>query len=348
MESEDQDKPNEPTQKRLEDARKKGQIARSQDALTASVYAGFLIAALGFGESALLASADAGMTALHSPARIDAWALSIAMLSPVLPLFLLPAVSVLGLLLLQRGLVFTGENLLPQLSRIDPLAASKHRFGPDGLMEFLKGTTKMTLVSLLLALILQRQLDALIATPMLDPGPGSAFILAVLVQFLAAVLAISLVFAAGDMMWQIHRHRKRNRMSRQELMDEHREAEGDPQTRAIRRQRAQEIALNRMLADVPTADVVVVNPEHYAVALKWHRSRRQAPICIAKGVDDAALRIRQIAAEHSVPIHRDPPTARALHASVEVGAEIRPEHYRSVAAAIRFAEAMRKRARAVR
>ena len=103
--------------------------------------------------------------------------------------------------------------------------------------------------------------------------------------------------------------------------------------------------MNRMLADVATADVVVVNPTHYAVARKWHREKRQAPICVAKGVDEIAARIRARAAEHGVPIHSDPPTARALHASVEIGQQIAPEHYRAVAAAIRFAQAMRRRAR---
>ena len=112
-----------------------------------------------------------------------------------------------------------------------------------------------------------------------------------------------------------------------------------------RRQRAQAIAMNRMLADVPKADVIVVNPTHYAVALKWSRKSGRAPVCLAKGVDEAAARIREIAATAGVPIHSDPPTARALHASVETGQEIRPEHYAPVAAAIRFAESMRRRAR---
>jgi flagellar biosynthetic protein FlhB len=101
-----------------------------------------------------------------------------------------------------------------------------------------------------------------------------------------------------------------------------------------------------MLADVPKADVVIVNPTHFAVALKWSRRKGAAPVCVAKGVDEVAARIRAAAAEAGVPIHRDPPTARALHATVNLGEEVRPEHYRAVAAAIRFAERMRSRARA--
>ena len=132
-------------------------------------------------------------------------------------------------------------------------------------------------------------------------------------------------------------------MSRKEMIDEAKDSEGDPHVKMQRRQRGQEIATNRMLQDVATADVVVLNPTHYAVALKWNRKGRGAPVCVAKGMDEIAARIREKAAEAGVPMHRDPPTARAIHASVEIGQPIRPEHYQAVAAAIRFAEAMRKR-----
>jgi flagellar biosynthesis protein FlhB len=108
---------------------------------------------------------------------------------------------------------------------------------------------------------------------------------------------------------------------------------------------AQEVATNRMLTDVASANVVVVNPTHYAVALKWDRTKDGAPICVAKGVDEVARKIRERAAEHGVPIHSDPPTARAIHAAVEIGQEIQVEHYRAVAAAIRFAELMRRKAK---
>jgi flagellar biosynthetic protein FlhB len=134
-------------------------------------------------------------------------------------------------------------------------------------------------------------------------------------------------------------------MSRKELMDEYKESEGDPHFKAARRQRAQDIATNRMLADVEGADVVIVNPTHYAVALRWDRGKGGAPVCVAKGVDEIARVIRERAALHGVPVHSDPPAARAIYAAVELGQEIRIEHFRAVAAAIRFADAMRKKAR---
>ena len=128
-------------------------------------------------------------------------------------------------------------------------------------------------------------------------------------------------------------------------MDELKQSEGDPVMKQQRRQKGVDIATNRMLADVPKADVIVVNPEHYAIALEWSRMPGEAPVCIAKGVDEIAGRIREIAGENDIPIHSDPPTARAIYASVPLGEEILPEHYRPVAAAIRFAEDIRKKAR---
>jgi flagellar biosynthetic protein FlhB len=129
-------------------------------------------------------------------------------------------------------------------------------------------------------------------------------------------------------------------------MDEFRQSEGDPMQRAERRRRAQDLAAGISAADIRAASVVVVNPTHVAVALRWTRGDRTAPVCVAKGVDALALRIREIAAEAGVPIRSDPPTARAIFATVGVGEPVRPEHYRAVAAAIRFAEAMRLKARA--
>ncbi len=166
-----------------------------------------------------------------------------------------------------------------------------------------------------------------------------------MVEFLFVILIISTVIGGLDYFWQLAEHHRQNRMSRKEMMDEHKEFEGDPHTKAQRRQRGYDIATNRMLADVDTADVVMVNPTHYAVALKWVRCRQAGTRCVAKGVDEIAARIRERAALAGVPIHSDPPTTRALHASVDIGHEVQPEHFRAVAAAIRFSEAMRRKAR---
>ena len=153
---------------------------------------------------------------------------------------------------------------------------------------------------------------------------------------------------AVDWLWEWGQHRRQNRMSRQELMDETKSSEGDPHIKQQRRARAQAIAMNQMLADVPKADVIVVNPTHYAVALRWDRAGGGVPICVAKGVDEIAHRIRAVAAEAGVPVFSDPPTARSLHAMIEIGAPIHPDHFRAVAAAIRFADLIRAKARKAR
>lgn len=159
-------------------------------------------------------------------------------------------------------------------------------------------------------------------------------------------LTIGLSFAVIDLLWKRLEYLRRQKMSRKELQDEYKENEGDPHFKAARRQKGVDIVMHSMLADVEKADVVIVNPTHYAIALEWKRGSGRAPVCLAKGVDEVARRIRQRADEHKVPIWSDPPCARALYASVDIGEEIRAEQFAPVAAAIRFAEVMRRKARA--
>jgi flagellar biosynthetic protein FlhB len=257
----------------------------------------------------------------------------------------LPPVLVIAVLIATRSFAVTPDRIAPKLQRISPLATASHKFGAEGLMEFAKSTVKMGLVATILYLFLAARLEEVLATVYLSPAMSAAVLGRLTVEFLGLVLMVAVVLGGVDYLWQVHLHRQRNRMSRKEMLDEYKESEGDPHLKAARRQRAQELATNRMLADVATADVVVVNPTHYAVALRWDRAKGGAPVCVAKGVDEIARVIRERAAEHGVPIHSDPPTARAIHATVEIGQQIRTEHYRAVAAAIRFAEAMRRKAR---
>ncbi len=135
-----------------------------------------------------------------------------------------------------------------------------------------------------------------------------------LFRFIFIVITIALAIGAADYLWQYAEHMRKNRMSRKEIQDETKDAEGDPHVKQQRRQRAQEIATNQMMAEVPKADVVIVNPTHFAVVLKWSRRSGSAPVCVAKGVDEVAAAIRTTAGQSGVPIHSDPPTARALHA----------------------------------
>lgn len=338
------DKSHEPTPKRLTDARAKGEIARSPDLVTAIAFCGFVLALATIGAGA----ADTAGLALRSLLEHPDTGASEAVLAALRPLALLmlpPALAVVILLTAQRGVTFTLQNLAPRWSRIDPLAAAARRFGLDGLADFAKGLAKLCLVGAALVWFLAGQGDAVIGSMALAAGPGTLLMLDLLLRFLALCATVSLIVGGADYLWQLRRHMARNRMSRQDLIDEHKEAEGDPQARAARRQRGQDIAMNRMMADIPKADVVIVNPTHYAVALHWNRSAGRAPVCLAKGTDEVALRIRSIALAHGVPIHSDPPTARAIHATVDIGRSIRPEHYRAVAAALRLTAALRRKSK---
>ncbi len=355
-EADDQaEKEHDASQKRLDDARARGEVPHSQDLTAAAGLAGFTLAAAIFGTVALQNSASAGAIALEQVDRMSSQAFSggtltlralfLAMMSPLLPFFLVPAVAAVLAILAQGALVFAPEKLMPKLSRVSPLAIAKQKFGWEGLFTFLKSTAKLCMVSAILILFMSYRLGDVTVTLYLSPAQTTQILLRLTFDFLLLVLLVTTVVGGVDYFWQRAQHARKLRMSRQEMIDEHKESDGDPHAKASRRQRGYDIAMNTMLADVVKADVVIVNPTHYAVALKWARGSKKAPICVAKGVDEVATRIREQAAKHGIPIHSDPPTARTIHATVELGDQIRPQHFRAVAAAIRFAEAMRKKAR---
>jgi len=348
MSSEDDDKPFEASQKRLDDARAKGEVPRSADVTTAAGYGGFLLAAAVIGPASIgtlgtiLTRLLAG--AVDPRGVSGGWPLG-AIAAAVAPWFALPAALALLSLLAQRGLIFAPSKLVFKGSRISPLATAAQKFGRAGLFEFAKSFVKLLLYAVTLGVYLAREMPHILTALELAPGQVAAEMGALCIGLMSIVLVIAVALGLADLVWQHAEHARRHRMTRQEMIDETKESAGDPALRQQRRQKGISIAMNQMLADVPDANVVIVNPTHYAVALRWDRKEGRAPVCVAKGVDEVAARIRAVAQEHGVPIHADPPTARALHASLELGDEVQSEHYRAVAAAIRFAEAMRARAR---
>jgi flagellar biosynthetic protein FlhB len=349
------DKEHEASQQKLEQARKDGDIPRSVDLQTATATGSFLLALFSLGSWAVTRAGTAGMAALDQADRLSTLVTSgggapaagivLALAGPPLVLLLVAPVLVLALLFASRGIVFAPSKLAPRLSRISVMSAARQKFGIDGLVEFGKSAVKLGIVSLILYIFLAGRLEEILSSLYLTPAMSAALLIRLVLEFLFIVFLTQFALGGADYLWQIFRHRQRHRMSRKEMMDEFKESEGDPHLKSARRQRAQEVATNRMLTDVASANVVVVNPTHYAVALKWDRAKGGAPVCVAKGVDEIARKIRERAAEHGVPIHSDPPTARAIHAAVEIGQEILVEQYRAVAAAIRFADAMRRRVR---
>lgn len=350
------EKSHEPTQKRLDDARRKGDVAKSDEVAVAAAYLGLLLALAAAGAgmaagaggalSAFLANADRLSGVILGPGgRGVALALLGEAALAIAPLFLLPLAGAALALIAQRAIVVAPPNLAPKLSRVSPITALGQRFGPTGLMEFAKRMVKMTAVTIAAGWLLLGEIDAVVGTVRAAPAAAVTLMMDLVARLLVVVTVLAAAIAALDLIWVRYDHRRKLRMTLQELRDETKESEGDPYLKQKRRQRATDIATNRMLTDVPKADVVIVNPTHYAVALAWSRKKGSAPHCVAKGADELAMTIREIAGEAGVPIQRDPPTARALHAGLEIGQEIPPEMYRAVAAAIRFAEQMRARAR---
>jgi flagellar biosynthetic protein FlhB len=356
QERSEESKVHDPTPRRLEDLRRKGEIPRSADLAAAIGYSGILLALVGAGSGISDRLGSLGTALVARPDRIapllfdgHGAALPGGLLgaagAALAPLWLVPAALVVLALMAQRALVFTPAKLAPKLSRISPVQNAQNKFGLSGLVEFLKSFAKLVVYSAALGLYIAGALDRLVVSATFEPRQVAILVGRITVEFLAIVVVIALGIGAIDLIWQHVEHRRKNRMSHKELRDETKEAEGDPFLKERRRQKGQALARNGSLADVPDASVVVVNPTHVAVALKWSRSAAGAPVCVAKGVDEVALRVRRLAEEAGVPLRHDPATARALHATVEVGEEIGPELYGPVAAAIRFSEDVRARAR---
>lgn len=352
----DTEKSHEPTQHKLDEARGKGDVARSADLIAAASYGGFLLAALSTGAASLTGIGDvlAGLIGradplarqiFDGPAAAPVGGLILAVAGAVSAFLLMPGILALLSAVAQRGLVAAPDKLRPRLSRIDPVRNAKQKFGPTGLFEFAKSLAKLVFYSVILGVFMALRLSDMAGALYAEPHLVGALMARMLVEFLAFVLPVMLAIGAVDLVWQRFDHRRRLRMSHQELRDEHKQHEGDPHMKQERRQRAQRVAADRMMRDVPGADVVIVNPTHYAVALKWSRLPGTAPVCVAKGSGHVALAIRELAQGAGVPVRHDPPTARALYATTAIGAEIAPAQYRAVAAAIRFAERMRARAR---
>lgn len=344
------DRQHEPTEQKLRKARDQGDIPRSAELTAALSWLGFLLAFMG--GSALILPAWLGMAqrlmgAERLPEDGAPLVRSLGLLSAgaVVGVALAAAAVVLAGLVAQRGLVFTPSKLAPDLKRINPVKNFGQKFGKTGLVAFAISVAKLAGVGAG-GVVLFTSLGQTVAQ---SASMGSAaWITAIpllIRQVLVLALAVAAVFAAVDLLWKHFDFRRRNRMTRKELEDEHKDSEGDPHMKAARRQKAVDLALGSMLADVERADVVIVNPTHYAVALEWKRGSGRAPVCLAKGVDEIAARIRERARDHRVPIWSDPPCARALHATTRIGEEIPHEQFGPVAAAIRFAEAMRAKVR---
>lgn len=332
------DKTEAATPQRLEKARREGDVPLSRETVHfAALGAGILgMAALGPQTGRSLAEAAQGVLAgAHELQLQEAiWMLLGAALPAGLGIAAMAALGALAATLLQTGFLVSSKGLVPQFSRLNPGSGLKRIFGMNSVEEFTRTVLKLGTIGSALWWAAGDPLE-LGASFALGAPDLAASVATLLGRLLTATLAAMALIAGLDMLWVRLRYARRLRMSRQEMKEEMRESEGDPQLRARRRQIQRTRSRRRMLAEVPKATVVVTNPTHYAVALAYERGKDAAPRIVAKGVDTLAARIREVADQHGVPIVPNPPLARALYRLPEE-AEIPPEHFKAVAEVIAF------------
>jgi flagellar biosynthetic protein FlhB len=252
------------------------------------------------------------------------------------PIFAVLMAAALGGHLLQSRPGFSPDKLLPDFSKVSPMAGFKRLFGADGWVNLLKGLFKMIIVGVAIWTQLWPERGTLEAMLTQSTVAVAADMMHLLFKVLMASLIALGVIAGFDYFWQRMQFYKRNRMSKQEIKEEFRQNEGDPHIKAKIRQLRQERSKKRMMAAVPEATVVIMNPTHYAVALKYESGKMAAPICVAKGVDALALRIRAVAEDHGVPVVENAPLARALHAAIDLEEPVPAEHFKAVAQVIGY------------
>jgi flagellar biosynthetic protein FlhB len=349
-ENDDTEKTEDPSQRRLDEAIKRGDVVKSQE-----VNAWFVLAAAALVLLSFSGAMGAQLTAsfrgiLENSYRVPADGGGLIQLFRQIGVETIAAVAIPFLLLMlaaiagnaiQHRLVWSADSLTPRFSKISPLAGAKRLFSKQALVNFAKGLAKLALVGSVATALLwpaRKRLEGLVST---DPSAIMPLTRTLSLQLFGGVVAVLAIIAAADYLFQYRQWYERQKMSLREIKDEYKESEGDPKIKAKVRQLRQARMKKRMMAAVPAATVVITNPTHFAVALQWERGMN-APICVAKGMDAIALKIREVAQAHDVPVVENPPLARTLHATVEIDAEVPAEHYKAVAEVISYVMRLNK------
>lgn len=345
-----QERTEQPTEKRLRQAREDGNLPRSRELATAAVFGAGVLTLMALGETLangalgwMRAALAPSPALLHSPERLFAHSgeLLLRLLAVVAPMLLVCLLAGFVGPVLMGGVQLGSKALLPDLKRLNPLSGLKRMYGADGLAELTRSLLRVALVGTAAALSLWHGLRVLRTLPhqpleqAVRSGLGFAF------GLLLATAAALLLLAALDAPYQRWNWMRKLKMTRQELREELKESEGRPEVKGRIRQLQQQLAQRRMMEAVPAADVIVVNPTHYAVALKYEGGRMRAPRVVAKGVDEIALRIREVADRHRVAIVSAPPLARALYREGEIGKEIPVRLYAAVAQILSYVYQLR-------
>lgn len=333
-----------PTQKRLDDALERGDVAKSQEINTWFMMAGGTLVV-----STFSGSVGSGLLTPMRNLLANSWMIKtdgkallalmqqieFAVLAAIgVPLLMLVLAAIAGNML-QHRLVWSAESLTPKFSKISPGAGFKRIFGKQAAANFLKGIGKLVLLGVVMTMILWPEHHRMEAMVRLDPAAMLGASTSMTIHLLGAVVAALAIVAIADYFFQYRSWFQRQKMSLQEIKEEFKQSEGDPHIKGKIRQLRQQRAKKRMMSAVPKASVIITNPTHYSVALSYERGM-SAPICVAKGVDNMAFKIREIAREHDIPIVENVPLARALYATVDIDQEIPTEHYHAVAEVIGY------------
>jgi flagellar biosynthetic protein FlhB len=350
-EQDDSQKTEEPSQKRLDEARKKGQVVNSREVsnwfmiLGATVFVAMMLPGMLSDMTGLLKPfLEMPDLIAADPGNLQAMAFDAfggLLKAGMLPLVVIVVAAVAGTLL-QHGFVVSTEHIKPKFEKISPFAGAKRLFSTRSLSEFVKGVLKLVVAGAVGFAFVWPAIGDVGSLTQLELAALLDLTRSLAVRMMGGMLIAMTVIAGLDYLYQRMKHMKSLRMSKQEMKDEFRQTEGDPMIKGRLRQIRMERARKRMMAAVPGADVIITNPTHFAVALKYDAAAMQAPRVVAKGVELLALRIRALAEEHGVPIVENPPLARALHATVEVDAEVPPEHYKAVAEVIGYIMRLRR------
>lgn len=344
-EQDESQKTEEPTPKKIEESRKRGQVAMSREINNwVMLFVGTLvILAIGPGimekltihlksyiaQAHIMPSAPGGFSYILGESLMQ---IAGYMILPMI-IFLLAAVA--GPYL-QIGNLFAPEIIKPDFSKISPMKGFQRLFSMRSIMEFIKGILKISIVGVVGVILIMpfyNQVDHFIGLPMASMLHE---ITIMVIRMMAGILVVLLVVAVIDLVYQQYEHNKKMRMSKQEIKDEYKQTEGDPMVRAKLRQLRQEKASQRMMQAVPRADVIITNPTHYSIALEYKPDEMDAPIVVAKGIDDVAMRIRELAKEHDIPLYENKPLARVLFDTVEIDETVPEDHYRAVAEVISY------------
>jgi flagellar biosynthesis protein FlhB len=341
----DSQKTEDPTPKKLEEARKKGQVAISREVnnwvmlLAATiVIGGFSVPVM----SQLSVILTAYIEHVHqfptTPGGLNTvlgGGMKKVFLIMALPMLVLMAAAFLAPFV-QVGPIFAPSVISPDISKISPVKGWSRLFSQRALVEFAKGLFKIALVSLVGYIVLYPYFSKIDHMVGLTMPLLMVEMKEITMRLMIGVLVVLMVIAVADLSYQRYEHNKRMRMTKQELKDEYRQQEGDPQVKAKLRQIRTERARRRMMQNVPRADVVITNPTHYSIALEYKPETMDAPVCVAKGLDRIALKIREIAKDHDIMLYENPPLARSLYDVVEIDEMIPTEQYKAVAEVISF------------